>query len=250
MKLVADLHTHTIISGHAYSTLEEMVEGANKKGLNILGITDHGPNLPGGPHPYYFSNLRSLPKKIKGIRVLKGVEANITDIYGSLDLPPKILSRLDIVGVGFHCGSGYDPGSIKDNTDAMISAILNPFSDIVVHPGNPEFIIDIDRVIMAAKKGDVLLEINSNSYRSRPGSKERCIEIVKKAKVEGVKVVIGSDAHYWDDIGKFDKGLEVVEEAGLAERDIINTSVERIKEFVARKKKVKEKVIKELRVEN
>lgn len=47
MKTLLDVHTHTIASGHAYSTLQEMAKAAKDKGLEILGITEHGPNIPG-----------------------------------------------------------------------------------------------------------------------------------------------------------------------------------------------------------
>ena len=46
MKTLLDVHTHTIASGHAYSSLQEMTLAAKEKGLEILGITEHGPNRP------------------------------------------------------------------------------------------------------------------------------------------------------------------------------------------------------------
>nr|WP_258176131.1 phosphatase [Orenia metallireducens] len=241
---MADLHTHTIASGHAYSTINEMAAGAKENGIKILGMTDHGPNMPRGPHIYHFANLKIIPKEIDGIKILRGVEANITDIYGTLDLPVEILARLDIVLVGFHTGTGYESGSKEDNTKAMINAIKNPLVDIVVHPGNPEYQVDSQRVIMAAKEDDVALEINNSSYLSRPGSKKRCIEIAQLAKKAGLKLILGTDAHYSARVGVFDKALEIVKEAQLEEDDILNTSLDRVEEFIARKSKVK-KLIKE-----
>ena len=47
MKDYADLHTHTIASGHAYGTITEMVHAAALKNLPILGITEHAPSMPG-----------------------------------------------------------------------------------------------------------------------------------------------------------------------------------------------------------
>ena len=54
MHIVADLHTHTIASTHAYSTVYEMVRGAKAKGLIAIGITDHGPDMKDGPHEWHF----------------------------------------------------------------------------------------------------------------------------------------------------------------------------------------------------
>ena len=47
---VLDLHTHTIVSGHAYCTLREMAKAASEKGLELLGITEHAPKMPGTCH--------------------------------------------------------------------------------------------------------------------------------------------------------------------------------------------------------
>ena len=77
MKLVADLHTHTVASGHAYCSVNEMAQAAADVGLEMIAITDHGPNMPGGPHLYHFGNIHVVPSVIAGARVLKGVEANI-----------------------------------------------------------------------------------------------------------------------------------------------------------------------------
>ena len=137
MQFVADLHVHTIASGHAYSTVAEIARVAADKGLALIALTDHGPAMPGGPHAYHFSNQTAIPDVIYGLRVLKGIEANVMDRRGRLDLDEFRLSKLDIVAVGLH--SVCSPyGSTKENTTMMVEAMQNPFVDIVVHPGNPE----------------------------------------------------------------------------------------------------------------
>ncbi len=96
IRLEADLHTHTVASGHAYSTVKELAEKAAVKGIKLLGITDHGLRMPGGPNAYYFSNLIELPDHMEGIEILRGVEANIIDHLGRIDMPKGILERLDL----------------------------------------------------------------------------------------------------------------------------------------------------------
>jgi putative hydrolase len=83
-KINADLHTHTVASGHAYSTVDEMARGAFNKGIKLIGITDHGPKLPGGPNVYHFGNFSIVPDELYGVRIVKGVEANILK-NGKLD---------------------------------------------------------------------------------------------------------------------------------------------------------------------
>ena len=84
MKFVADTHTHTISSGHAYSTLDELVKEASKKGLEVIAITDHTPAMPGGAHAFHFANLRIIPKEMYGVRILRGAETNIMDYEGHI----------------------------------------------------------------------------------------------------------------------------------------------------------------------
>ena len=96
MKSIIDLHTHALASGHAYSTVKENIEYAKINGLKYYGLSDHGVNMPGGPHLFYFQNLKVLPKEIDGVRILKGMEANIIDYDGNIDVTfDKYLNKLD-----------------------------------------------------------------------------------------------------------------------------------------------------------
>ena len=57
MKVKADLHTHTIVSGHAYSSMQEMAKAASEMGIELLGITEHGPAIPGTCNEIYYTNM-------------------------------------------------------------------------------------------------------------------------------------------------------------------------------------------------
>lgn len=228
MKIYADLHCHTVNSGHAYSTIKEYADEASKKGLKVIAITDHGPAMPGGPHIFHIGNQRVLPKYISDVRILKGVEANILDYKGSIDLPERYMKNLDIVVASLHdiC---IAPGNVEENTNAMIGAMKNPFINIIAHPGNPYYPIDVDKVVQCAKETDTLLEINNGTFvGSRKGSFENCKAIAQKAKEKGVVVSLGSDAHTSYDIGRIDMLMRVLEESGMPEELIINTSIERL----------------------
>lgn len=235
MRLVADLHTHTIASGHAYSTIKEIAEAAQQKGLELVAITDHGPNEPGAPHWYYFDNLPVVPKRIAGVEVLKGVEANIIGWEGELDLDLETLSRLDLVAAGFHT---RETGSVEENTHTMIKAMAGGLVDIIVHPGNPRFAIDPVRVVEAAQKYGVVLEINNSSLTAgsfRRGSRGNCLKIARLAAEAGITVVVGSDAHWAEDVGEFGLALELLLEAGVKPEQVLNTSVEKIKSYLEKR---------------
>ena len=231
MEYIIDTHTHTIASGHAYSTLIENVKAASAKGLKALAVTDHGVAMPGGPHMFYFGNLKVIPKEIEGVRIFKGIEANIMDYEGKLDMPDSILKRLDVVIASLHdvC---IKPGTKEENTKAILKAMDNKNVDIIGHPGNPAFEIDIDAVVKRAKEKDVLIEINNSSFRtSRIGSYDNCYKIAKKAKEVGATMVIGSDAHICYDIGNFEKAHELIQKLQIPDDLILNLWPEKLKRF-------------------
>lgn len=237
-KLVADTHTHTTASGHAYSTLIENCQEASKKGIRLIGMTDHGPLMPGGPQIFHFGNLRVIPNYIYGVEVLKGVEANIMDYNGKLDLDRERLKSLDIVIASLHdvC---ITSGSVKDNTNAIIGAMKNKYVDIIGHPGNPFFPIDIPEIIKAAKEYNVLIEINNSSFGvSRIGSGDNCNRIAEMAYKNEVTMSVGSDAHMAFSIGEFPKVYELIEKIGIDEKYIINTDENKLKDYLKCKGKL------------
>jgi putative hydrolase len=237
-KIVVDTHVHTISSGHAYSTLGENCSEAGKKGMELIAITDHGPAMPGGPHIFHIGNQKVYPDFINGVEVLKGVEANILDYDGKIDIGEKILSKLDIVIASLH-DQCIKPGTIEENTKAVIGAMKNKYVDIIAHPGNPVFPIEIDEVLKAAVEYNVLIEINNSSLgTSRAGSEDNCRRIAEAAAKKGNMIAIGSDAHICYAIGEFDKALELIKNAGVNSENIINTHVDKLKNFLAKRGKL------------
>ena len=136
ISLHADLHTHTISSGHAYGSVKEMIEGAAEKGLDLIAITDHAPAMPGSCQALHFSNLRSIPRQVKGVTVLRGVEANVLNRRGTLDLPDRILRRLDWVIASLHDNVLFpEPGT--SCTELYLTLAENPMVDMIGHPDSP-----------------------------------------------------------------------------------------------------------------
>lgn len=233
MKLEADLHIHTTASGHGYSTIKEIVEEASAKGLKTVAITDHGLKMPGAPHWYHFTNLISIPPVMQGVEVLRGVEANILDSQGNVDMPELVMSEyLDIVLAGFHDGTGYTGTTIKENTEAMVAAIKNPFVHIITHPGNPKYPVDMESVVLAAKDNNKALEINNSSFVVRPGSFPLCSQIAKLAKKHNIMVSINSDAHICYNVGENAKATALALKEGIRKSQIINSSSRNLHEYL------------------
>ena len=70
---ISDIHTHSIASGHGtHCTISDMAKAASKKGLRLLGITDHGPATLAAGTPSYFRSLSYSPRKRFGLEVMYG----------------------------------------------------------------------------------------------------------------------------------------------------------------------------------
>jgi putative hydrolase len=233
MRIAIDTHTHTVASGHAYSTVYELAMGARQRHLKGFVVTDHGPSL-GTTHPYHFGNMRVLPERIRGLRVYRGIEANILDLDGSLDLDDEYLEQLDFVYAGLHEAS-MAAGSVEENTRALEAALRRPLVDAVSHPGNPRYPVDIRRVVIAARDNGKAIEINDSSFRIRKGSLDNCLQFGRLCAELGCLVVCGSDAHYWSDVGRLDKTLKLLRDARVPRSLVINATLPSFEAFLARR---------------
>ena len=227
MRLLADLHTHTIASGHAYSTLTENALAARARGLELIAVTDHGPSVPQGAHIWYFWNLKVIPSVLDGVRILKGCEANVAaETENGMDIPDVALGGLDFVAVGFHPTTGFDTPDRARNTEALLRVMANPLVDQITHPGNEaEFPLDLSEIVAAAVRHNVILELNDHSFdpeSSRAGSTQREREFAEAAFAAGAPVSIGSDAHYALHVGRFETAIAIAEQIGFAEERVVN----------------------------
>lgn len=233
MKIIADLHTHTLASGHAYSTVNELALAASQIGLQGLALTDHGPSLPGGPHRYHFCAMRFIPKTIAGVRIFRGVEANILDEKGTLDLDQDLLGDLDFVMAGLHENCGFCGRDPERNTKALLAVMENPRVKCISHPGNPVFPVNYEEIVMGALATDTAIEINNSSLSlSRKGSLKNCAGIARLCAELGAPIMIGSDAHISQGVGVFEDALRLVAQAGITEGQVINASMDRLLGFL------------------
>lgn len=222
----ADLHVHTLASGHAYSTIGEIALEAARRGLRLVAMTDHGPALPGAPHPYHFAALRFLPEELHGVRILRGVEANIV-APGVIDLEDDLCDRLDLVMAGFHEDTGFDGRGVKENTAALLALMERGRVRVISHPGSPLFPLDYSAVVRCAVRTGTALEINNSSFCvSRKGSRDNCREIARLAARHGAPLVLGSDAHIAQGVGVFDDALALCLQSGVAWEQIMNRTLE------------------------
>ncbi len=220
MPIAIDLHTHTLMSGHAYSTLEECCAYAASAGMRGLAVTDHAPAMPGGPIDLYFLNLTSLPRQIAGALVLRGAEANIMDFDGRLDLSERALKRLDICIASYHdiC---FPPGTAQQNTAGWEAVIQNPYVDILGHPGRGEYPFDIDHVVRMCGQYNKVVEINNHTLE-RQRDHDDCLAIARACLRHQVPVILSSDAHFSGHVGRVPLAEALLAEIDFPDELILN----------------------------
>jgi len=238
MKIVGDTHTHTIACNHAMGTVTENAAYAKRQGHRFVGITEHCCTLPYAPPLWFFNNmLGNMPHEIDGVFILKGVEVNIVDVAGNLDMPENYLKKLDIVIASAH-HQAFEEGSwsVEDFTNMYCAVAANPLVDIIGHSGSVEFPHDHERVVRAYKQYDKIVEINSSSPNARPGGEKNCREIIRLCKQYGVKVVAASDAHSPQNVGNVGWSISELEAQDFPEELVVNADYARFrKEFFRRR---------------
>ena len=233
MKYVLDAHTHTIASGHAYSTIMENAAYAAEAGLELLGITDHAPAMAGGTQPSYFLNFSTIPREISGVEIYMGAELNIMDYDGNIDLDEFYLQRMDYAIASLHPPC-IPFGTMEENTNAVLKAMENPYVKNTGTSGDPRYPTDCKAIVDKAVETETLIEINDASLIPngfRKGSEVYIGEILKLCQKKNFPVILASDAHFATHIGKFDNALRLINEAGFPEELIINRSKELFKIF-------------------
>ncbi len=250
MKLACDVHTHTLYSRHAYSTIQENIEAAHVRGLELLGSADHFSTMLYPEQDYrnfqYFINVSSWPRIWDGVVLLRACEADIVDLEGHLfgwdiEIPSaingdgfkrhstlkKLVFRdLDYVVASVH-GRDFCKGASLAQTTAMyIGALQDPKVAIIGHPGRAQVPFELDPVLCEAKRLGKMIEINGHSFDLNGSGKvaTSCQSIAERCAELGVQIAVNTDAHIATDIGHFERTQELLERIHFPEELIATRS--------------------------
>lgn len=240
MNIVGDTHTHTLVCGHAYSTLEENIASAKAQGHRFLAYTEHSPSMIKSIPPWYFGGMsRTIPRVVNDVVLVFGCEADVLNEEGELGLEERYLQKLDWVIASIHGAfAGTEPGSRACYTRAWENVAANPMVDVIGHLGNPRVQPDYEKVIKAFKAGDKIVELNCSSHITRQGSEENCIRIAQLCVEYGVPMVLSSDAHFSAHVGDVAWGLDLIERLQIPEELVLNLDYERFRKELFRRKGV------------
>lgn len=224
------MHTHTIASTHAYSTILENARVAKERGLKFLAITDHSEKSFGGPREWYFENLKTLPAEIDGVKILSGIECNILSSSGELDFPIGLKKNLDWVVASIH--RNYFDSSIASATETWLNVAEDKRVNVIAHSGSAEFTYDYEKVIPIFGKNHKLVEINNATFNVRKGNLSNCKKIALMCKRCCVPVIVDTDSHFCTQVGDFSMALELLDEIDFPPELIVNADYERMNNYI------------------
>lgn len=220
-----DLHVHTNESDGIH-TLEEMVAYAMQKRYEYIAITDHSKAVGiahGLDEKRVLKQIKGIDKinsQLKSFRILKGTEVDIK-ADGSLDLDADVLKRLDVVVAAVHSKFNMTE---QEMTDRIIKAMSTGLINIIAHPtgrlvgAREPYPVDMPRLMQAANKYGVILELNS--YPDRLDLNDNHLRL---AKDMGVMVTISTDSHNRQHLDYIKFGVHTARRGWLEKKDVLNT---------------------------
>jgi DNA polymerase (family 10) len=243
--LKGDMHVHSKWSDGSQE-IQEVARAYYEAGFEYFALTDHSPavKVAHGLTPDRFKlqwseidainkeyedafkkkkhvrELHGNRKDVKPFRILKGTECDILS-DGSLDLPDKVLAKMDIVLVSVHSRFKM---SEAEMTARVVKALKNPFVKIWGHPSGrlinerEPYAIDMEKAIHTAIEHHVALEIDG-----QPARLDLFDYYCKMAKDRGAKFTVDSDSHHTLQMEYLDYGIAVAKRGWLEKKDVLNT---------------------------
>jgi DNA polymerase (family X) len=219
-----DLHCHTQASdGHA--SIEDMAAAAAELGYEYVSINDHSKHVTVA-HGLDERRLRAqidaideLNERLGNLTVLKSAEVDILE-DGSLDLPNRVLAKLDFTVCAIHYQFGL---SEKKQTERVLRAMDNPHFTILAHPTGrlinerAPYLVNLERVLAHAHKRRCYLELNAH-----PDRLDLTDQACRMARDAGVKVAISTDAHSPAGLGFMRYGVDQARRGWLGRDDVLN----------------------------
>ncbi len=234
--IAVDFHVHSIFSHCGLHTILELLDQARKIGIKGFAVTDHGPTLGGRLNSVFFERFVSPDPNI---RIFRGIECNVLDNNGNVDIPSEYIQYCEVILVGLH--QNIDKGLPPHVYTSMLLAALrrNPAIDIVSHPNDQNYPINYKELARFAAKTGAALEVNNSKIRLSRSSKEQLLELLSVCKEEGCRVAVNSDTHAIHELGDDSDVSPIIMQARFPEELIVNRTTETAFNFVEQRRTFK-----------
>jgi putative hydrolase len=234
--IAVDLHSHSLASLCGVHTVVEMLTRARELDLKALAITDHGPALGSRLNSVFFERLVD---PVPGVRLLKGLECNLGERPGTTDLPAAYLRYCDVILVGLHANTPKGR-SAREYTDLLVAALeVNPFLDIVVHANSQDYPLDFRRLARAVRDLDRAIELNNSKVALGRVGSEVTESLLEACIREACPVVVTSDAHTLDEIGRDEAIRSIMSSMRFPQELVVNRTAEAAFAFLERRRSLK-----------
>ena len=217
--LQVDLHSHSLFSRCGIHTVIEMLSAAKARGMAGLAITDHGPELDSWVNSPFYERLMD---PVPGIRLVKGIEANFRGLDGEIDVPMDWVKWMDLVLLGIHPNTPKGRG--RDVYTRLVVTAIERYAcvDIITHPTETEYPVDLDAVAHAAAARGVALELNNSRIQLSRTGDEVARELLHACVRARCRIAVCSDAHALNEIGCDDAAQRTIEAAAFPRELIVN----------------------------
>jgi DNA polymerase (family 10) len=235
-----DLHMHSTWSD-GRDSIAAMVRASRQLGYEYVAITDHSErslasrNLKADDIARQREEIEEVRAQVPGIDVLHGVEVDIMK-DGSLDFADTLLEQFDIVLASLHDHGGQQP---QELTERYLKAVAHPLVNVITHPANRTpghfdgYPLDFDVLFAAAAASGTAMEVDG-----APGHLDMDGVLARRAASAGVPIVVDSDCHRTDALGRQMRfGVGTARRGWIESQHVLNTrGVDEIRAFVAAKR--------------
>jgi len=235
--LEVDFHVHSLFSLCGLHTLLELVARAHELGMKGFAVTDHGKTIGGRLTSVFFERFVSPDPQVA---VLKGIECNVLDEQGGIDLPHEYLKFLDIVLCGMH--SNFPKGCSKQIcTDSLIAVIeKNPQVDCITHPNDTAYPIDYGVLAQVAARHGVAIELNNSKILYARSTEDEARKLLVACGEEGCRIAVNSDTHAIHELGDDRSVAPLLRETGFPRELIVNRDAAAAFAFIEERRRLKQ----------
>jgi putative hydrolase len=227
--LKVDFHVHTLYSHCGIHTHLELLAEAARIGIKIMAITDHGPAIGGRVNSVFYDRFNNPYSQVK---LLKGIESNLADADGGIDVPRHLLKYMDIVLLGIHPNTPAKLG-VDEYTRRICAAMRsNRCVDIITHPNDPNFPVDFVALAECAAECGMALELNNSKTLHKRTTPEITTCLVKACVRCGCRIAINSDTHAITELGRDEAVIPYLAQCSVPEELVLTRDVETALNFI------------------
>ncbi len=231
--IAVDFHAHSHFSMCGTHSVLEMLTRARDLGMQGMAITDHGLNLHGRLPSTFFDRLFD---PVPGIRLLKGVECNLTEKEGEIDFPHRFMPWVDLILLGIHPNTPVGQG-VAEYTRLLESAIVNnPYLDIITHPNDETYLVDFEKIASLCAKRNLVIELNNSKDMLGRVAHKTTLDLVAACKKCSCRMAITSDAHTINEVGVDDHAQAIIAKMEFPAELLVNDTAEKAFAFVEERK--------------